>query len=441
MADAISIMPSSPASPADAKTHTISVTPPGAPVQATPVVRGLSPPWYTVVFLPYGTTTGFFTITLGYTLANHGISFKTIAGVAGLFLLPNTLAFVVGPFLDIWLNPKKWYLLSMVVGAVCLLALGLAPETPQTTSLLNALALACGIAFTAVLSAGTASMTLTTPMARRATVSGFAQVGTYSGIGAGGGAALWLATHGAGQAGAAIIMSGLCIVCAAPVLWLRLPARPDGQKLADQTLDLGKALWELFTTRNGVLTVLVQTMPAGIGASFRMMAGLATQWKADANLVALTIGGLGALISIPGCIVGGYLCAKITGKAGYVAVSLVLAIAGTVMALGPRTPFAFAAQVLFANFLLGICVTTCQAVVYEFLDHRATATMASVLNSLSNLPVVAMTFLVGWSQARFGTTNMMLQEAVLGAVAVVGYAILVRLWRPPSLAHGGGGRP
>lgn len=432
MADAISVTPLGVALPADPTARSIPVASPGVALPATPVVRGLSPAWYTLVFLPYGTTTGFFTITLGFTLAQHGISFKTISGVAGLFLLPNTLAFLVGPFLDIWLNPKRWYLISMVVGAVCLLTLGVAPESPQTTLLLNALALACGIAFTAVLSAGTAAMTLTTPMARRATVSGFAQVGTYSGIGAGGGAALWLASHGAGQAGAAIIMAALCVVCAAPVLWLRLPPRPDGQKLAHQTVDLGKALWELFTTRNGVLTVLVQTMPAGIGASFRLMAGLAGQWKADANLVALMMGALGALISIPGCIVGGYLCAKITGKAGYVAVSLVLAIAGTIMALGPRTPMAFAAQILFANFLLGICVTTCQAVVYEFLDHRATATMASVLNSLSNLPVVVMTFLVGWSQARFGTTNMMLQEAALGAVAVVGYAVLVRLWRPTS---------
>jgi predicted MFS family arabinose efflux permease len=254
-------------------------------------------------------------------------------------------------------------------------------------------------------------------------------VGSYSGIGAGGGAGLWLVTHGAGPSGSAIILCGLAVLCAAPALWLRVPPRQPGLKVTHQTLDLGKALWQLFTSRAGILTVLVQTMPAGLGTSFRLMAGLAGEWKADANLVALVMGALGALISIPGCIFGGYLCAKITGKAGYVAVSLVLAGTGTFMALGPHTPTAFAVQMLFNSFLLGIAVTTCSAVLYEFLDHRATATMASVLTSLNNLPVVVMTFFVGWAQARYGTTDMMLLEAAIGVVCVVGYAALAWHWR------------
>jgi predicted MFS family arabinose efflux permease len=141
------------------------------------------------------------------------------------------------------------------------------------------------------------------------------------------------------------------------------------------------------------------------------------------------MGGLGALISIPGCIFGGYLCAKITGKAGYVTVSLVLAAEGIFMALGPHTPLAFAVQILLSSFMLGSAVTTCQAVLYEFLDHRATATMASVLTSLSNAPVVTMTFLVGWAQARYGTTEMMLLEAAVGVFCVVGYAALAWHWR------------
>jgi hypothetical protein len=55
--------------------------------------------------------------------------------------------------------------------------------------------------------------------------------------------------------------------------------------------------------------------------------------------------------------------------------------------------------------------------------------MASVLNSLSNLPVVVMTFLVGWAQTRYGTTEMMLLEAALGVVCVAGYAALIWHWR------------
>jgi MFS family permease len=396
-------------------------------------VRGLAPPWYTLLFLPFGMTTGFITITLSYVLAHHNVDFAAISGVVGLFLLPSSLGFLIGPVLDICLSPLRWYLLSMALGTACLLGMGLSPLTQQTIPALGVLSLTCGVAFAAVQAAITAAMSLTTPVEIRAKVSGWSTVGSYSGIGAGGGAGLWLVTHGAGPSGSAIILCGLAVLCAAPALWLRVPPRQPGLKVTHQTLDLGKALWQLFTSRAGILTVLVQTMPAGLGTSFRLMAGLAGEWKADANLVALVMGALGALISIPGCIFGGYLCAKITSKAGYVAVSLVLAVAGTVMALGPHTPTAFAVQLLFGSFLLGIAVTTCQAVLYEFLDHRATATMASVLNSLSNVPVVIMTFLVGWAQARYGTTEMMLLEAAIGVACVVGYAALVWHWR-------GGGR-
>jgi MFS family permease len=392
----------------------ISVAPSGATPPADPPVRGLASPWYTLLFLPYGMTQGFITITLSYVLSHHGVSFAAISGVIGLFLLPSSLGFIVGPILDICLTPQRWYLLSMAVGTACLLALGLAPLTPQTTPVLDLISLICGFALTAVISTATAAMTLTTPVAARAKVSGWTTVGMYSGIGAGGGAGLWLVSHGAGPAGAVIILSVLNVLCAAPILWMRLPRRPAGLKVAHQTLDLGRALWQLFTTHAGILTVLVETMPAGLGTSFRLMAGLAGQWKADANLVALVMGGLGALISVPGCIFGGYLCAKITSKAGYVTVALVVAALGTFMALGPHTPLAFALQLLFSSFLLASATTTCQAVLYEFLDHRATATMASVLSSLSNAPVVAMTFFVGWAQDRYGTTGMMLQEAAIG---------------------------
>jgi MFS transporter, PAT family, beta-lactamase induction signal transducer AmpG len=411
----------------------ILVTPTGTEPPADSV-RGLAPPWYTLVFLPYGTTTGFITITLSYILAHHGVSFPAIAGVVGLYLLPSSLCFMLGPILDICLTSKRWYLLSVAVGTACLLALGLAPLTPQSIPVLSALSLICGVAFTAAINAATAAMTLTTPVATRAKVSGWIQVGTYSGVGAGGGAGLWLVTNGVGQSGAAIILSILSVLCVAPVLWMRVPRRPAGLKVAHQTLDLGRALWQLVTTRAGILTVLVQTMPAGLGTSFHLMAGLAGEWKADAGLVALMMGGLSALVSIPGCIFGGYLCAKITSKAGYVAVSLVLAASGTLMALGPHTPIAFAVQILGNNFLLGIAVTTCQAVLYEFLDDRATATMASVLYSLNNLPVVVMTFLVGWAQARYGTTEMMLLEAAVGVFCVVGYAALAWHWRVGAAA-------
>jgi len=84
------------------------------------------------------------------------------------------------------------------------------------------------------------------------------------------------------------------------------------------------------------------------------------------------------------------------------------------------------------NFLMGIAGSTSMAVICESLDARATAAMSSVLLSLLSVPTVLMTELVGWVQSRNGATAMLLVEAVIGAISVGAYAVLLLLWRPAT---------
>jgi len=102
-------------------------------------------------------------------------------------------------------------------------------------------------------------------------------------------------------------------------------------------------------------------------------------------------------------------------------------------------PAWFAAMVLINAFLLGVGFSSVAAVIYECLGASAAATVASLMSSLSNVPVVAMVAVVGWVQTRHGSTAMLLTEAGIGVVSVGAYAALAYAWRPEAASSSSAG--
>ena len=102
------------------------------------------------------------------------------------------------------------------------------------------------------------------------------------------------------------------------------------------------------------------------------------------------------------------------------------------MAWAPHTPLWFAGMVLGNGLLLGAGYSALSAVQFDCLGPRSAATVASVLGSLANLPLVAMLPIVGWVQTRHGSTAMLLCEAGVALVSVAGYAALAYAWRPEA---------
>jgi MFS transporter, PAT family, beta-lactamase induction signal transducer AmpG len=403
---------------------------PGASSQ--PQIGGLAAHWYLLLFMPSGLAQGFVNVTLSYLLGLHGVSVAVIAGVISLYMLPSGLRFVFGPILDVGLSSPRWYLVCLGTGAACLAALGFTPLTAEGVPILNVLALASGVAFMGSQSSATAAMVLTTPVEARGEVAGWTQAGYYGGIGAGGGVGLWLCNMGVSPAGAAVGLTILCLLCGAPILRMRAAPRPAGVPISHQALEFGRALRALVTTRTGVLVLFVVTMPAGLGSAINLMATVAGDWGASANMVAWVLGALSGMINVPGCVFGGYLCKLLPSRTAYVVSCLACAAAEAALALGPHTPTGFSLFILLNTFLIGIAASTSMAVICASLDARATAAMSSVLLSLLSLPAVIMTALVGWVQSRNGSAAMLLVEAVIGAVSVGGYALLLWLWRPQS---------
>jgi hypothetical protein len=106
--------------------------------------RAIAPPLYALVAALGGSSQGFVTVTLGYVLAERGVSVAAIATLVGLRLLPETWRILFGPLLDTSLTPRVWYLISAVGVAISTLLFGLLPVSAASLRLFDLLALAQG---------------------------------------------------------------------------------------------------------------------------------------------------------------------------------------------------------------------------------------------------------------------------------------------------------
>ncbi|MGI4877824.1 MAG: MFS transporter, partial [Janthinobacterium lividum] len=266
----------------------------------------------------------------------------------------------------------------------------------------------------------------------RGRIAGWATAGYLGGSGLGGGLGLWLATH-VGMTTAALTLAALCIACAWPMLLIRTPRVGAGRSFPLVLAGVGRDALALVATKPGLLTIVAITVPMGQGAFLTLLPSVAKDWGASADLTAWTTGLLAGLICVPGSLVGGYLCDRYPPQNVLAWSGVACALGELAMAYGPRTPLAFVAFALANNLLLGVSFAAVAAVIFVRLTGSSGGTVGSLLSSLCNVPVVATTLLLGAVSAPYGSTGMMLTEAVLGIVSALLYGGLAWLWRPRSL--------
>jgi MFS family permease len=398
--------------------------------------RPLAPPLYGVMTLSPGAMQGLVTVTLGYVLAHRGFTAAEIGVLIGLFLLPAAMRFVTGPLLDLVLGPRAWALLSILASSICALILAVTPLTRTAMPLLAADVFALGVVGNVLYTALGAALAVTTPNRQRGAVAAWMSSGFIGGIGLGGGLGLWLATHAGGLGNAALTLAALTLLCATPLVRLRVPPVAGRAQFRAHMAGVWAAAADLARTRAGVLAAIVVTLPVGLGAAANLLPAVADDWRASADLVAAVTGVFGGLIAAPGAILGGYLSDRFPRRAFFLAAALAYGAAEAAMAFAPHTPLAFAIFVPLGAFLLGAPTAACNTVMFERLGAEGAATVVAILGSLANLPVSVMTAFVGYVETAHGATAMLAAEAGVGVVAAVAYVLLAWLWRPsPTLAH------
>jgi MFS family permease len=404
--------------------------PPVADSSAAGTRRAVHPLLFLVQFLPFGASSGFVIVTLGYQLAHRGVPTDGVAGVIALSYVPHTWRFLWAPIVDTTWTRKRWYLAGTALcgGGMCLTGLA-ADAAHLSLALVGGLLVAYNVGATVLSMAVESLVAAVVPDDLRGRTSGWIQAGNLGGQGLGGGLALWL-IQGAGwscgaAAGALALLFALCCLSL-----LRLPdpppvvavqgrdARPAELGLLANARAIALDLWGLVRSRTGALAVLICFLPIGSGAASNLWSAVADDWHAGANIVAFVNGAASGLISAAGCLAAGWLCDRFDRKTMYCAFGLLVVACALGMAAMPRTPTQFVLWTSLYAFAVGMGYTAYSAVVFEAIGHTAAATKFSLLAALSNAPIQYMTLVDGAASARWGNGGMLLVDAACGAAGV-----------------------
>jgi len=383
---------------------------------------------YLLLIVPFGLTSGFLTVTLGYQLAHKGVGAADIAGLIALSYIPHPWRFLWAPLVDTTLTRKRWYTMATLACGLGFLASGVLTDRPAVSlSALGAVLVAQGFAATVLSMAVESLMAVTVPDARRGRVAGWFNAGNLGGAGLGGGLALWLIEGAHWTAGASgTVLLAVCAACCLPLLRLREPFTRDHAhaSLVAHSRHIFADLWALARSRIGALAIVICFLPIGSGAAQNLWAVVAGDWHAGAETVEVVNGALGGLVSAAGCLAGGWLCDRMDRKTAYCVFGALQMVVAVAMALSARVPAEFVVWTTTYVFVQGLTYAGFSALVLEAIGQTAAATKYSLFAALGNMPIAYVTLIDGHANDRWGTRGMLLTEAACGALGILVFVVL-----------------
>lgn len=390
--------------------------------------RATHPVLFLLLFVPMGISNGYVAVTLAFLLAGAGVGLDAIAVLGNWSLFPQTWKFLVAPLVDTTLTNKTWYLITAVLTGVLIAVTGLVPAAASnlTPITICVFLISLASAFTAL--AADSIMAHATRPEEKGRAGGWSQAGNLGGSAIGGGLGLWLAQNlspagdrgvglwlahhsgitwfaGAGawlgdHMAAAVVGSmavGLLCILTCPALSYvhEPPSEQRGTNFIANLANVGKDLWSVLQSRKGLVAFVAMWLPISAAAMTQLWAGAAQDWHASSDWVVLINGMLGGVISMVGCIAGGWLCDRMNRMVAFNAFSLVCCVCALAAAFSPRTE---AMYILFVGVYLlitGFCYAAFGAVVLEAIGKGAAATKYNVLAGIANVPIIYMAYLDG----------------------------------------------
>jgi len=434
------------------------------PERVTPE-RSTHPVLFLILFVPMGISNGYVVVTLGYLLAAAGVGVDAIALLGVWSLLPQLFKVIGGPLVDTTLTNKAWYLVSALATGLLIASTALLPADGAHLTLITVLVFVISVASAfSALAADSIMAYATTPEAK-GRAGGWSQSGNLGGSSIGGGLGLWLSqnlTPGANQAAghwltrhtglggfaeagvwmahhvsAAVVadcfVGALCVVTSLALFFVHEPkVEHRAGSFFKSVESVGKDLWSLLQSRKGLLAFVAMCLPISVGAMTQLWSAVANDWHTSANWVALINGVLGGVITMGGCIVGGWLCDKMNRMAAFNLFSLITCACALMMAIAPRTQAMYILFVGLYMLITGFCYAAFGAVVLEAIGKGAAATKYNLLAGIANGPIMYLSWLDGkahvwhapsWIPWR-GATLMLAAEVV---IPLLGTAVFIAL--------------
>jgi len=405
-------------------------------VRALAVVSRKTPSsLFLLLLTPFGVSAGYVSVTLAFMLAKAHMPTAAIAGIVAFSVWPQTWKVFWAPMVDTTLNAKSWYLIGVVLTALSILALSIAPATIKNAPVLIGLVIVSSLASTLVSMSSELFMAHGIEDERKGAVSGWSQAGNLGGGGLGGGAGLYVAQHVSAPWISGAVLAGLCLVCAVGLLFVDEPQQVARRRRYIETLKaLFVDLLSVVRSRLGLLALVLMLLPIGSGGASGLWAAIAGEWHAGAETVELVNGVLGGLASLIGAVAAGFICDKIDRRWAYCLFGGALAAVAIAMALLPRSPMVFIVATLAYALVLGACYAAYSAVVLEAIGKGAAATKFNLMASVSNIPISIMIAADGQTHDRYGTNGMLFGEAGLAILAAIAFGVFVRATRGQAVA-------
>lgn len=384
-------------------------------------------PWvFLVLGSPFGVMSGYLTVTIAWQLAQAGIGVGPISALIATSFIPHTTKFLWAPLVDATLNNRLWYLITGVLSAAGLVAMGLVPADHANLALLTSVTLVANFAVAVVGMTAQALMLTSVRPEQYGRAGGWFQAGNLGGGGVGGGLGLMLAQHMSQRSGPALVLGAICALCIVPLAFVHEPheERPLA-RVGPALVGVVKDIWQLACSKPGALALVLSFLPIGSGAAAGLWSAVASDWKASANTVALATGVVSGVVMMVGSITGGWICDRMDRKNAYMLFGVAQALCAVAMAVLPHTEFWYIVMTLAYAFVTGLTYAGFSAFVLESMGLGGAATKFSLYASLSNTPIAYMTTVDGWAHGKFGPSGMLFAEAIAGALGLA-FFILVR---------------
>lgn len=378
--------------------------------------------------LPYGISSGFVSITLPFFLTGAGFSVAAAGAIVAVGVSANLWLFLWGPLADLTLTPKRWYLIGLTTGAISIFALSLIPFQQSAVAILTVMVFVSQIATTLVVLPVGGLMAHTVPEEKKGRAAGWYQAGNLGGNGVGGGAGVWLGAHMSKEFAGSTL--ALVMLLAAFALHFASDVRivSPGESFRARMRLLGRDLLAMLRLAIPLLTIVLVASPIGAGAMNNLWSAVASDWQASADMVALVTGVLNGIVAALGCIAGGWVVDRYGRWWAYFGFGIALAFVAIVMAALARTPLVYEIGVLVYAFFVGAGYAAFSAMVVHAIGRGVASTKYAFCQSLGNLPVVYMTALNGYVHDRYGTSWMLMNEALVAiACVILGLLVLRRI--------------
>ncbi len=390
-------------------------------------------PFYTFfLMMPSGMSQGFVTVALPYLLTKNGFPVALTAGIVAIGLSANLWRFLWGPVVDITLSAHKWFWIGIVATIVTLLLICFIPFTIKGAAFLSLIVFISQVATTITLLPINSIIAKSIKENKKGEASGWYQAGSLAGMGFGGGAGLWLATHfSLISAGLSLCMAS--ILFALVILLIKDIPHHKEKTILQEIKNMGKDIFTMIKFPAALFVIILIMTPMSSGAMANLWSAVAKDWKVSVNTVVLITGLVSGVVSALGCIAGGFIADKWGVWYAYLGTGLICALVPFLMALMPYQPAVYIVGVLVYAFSMGLGYATFTAIIIFVIGKKNVATKYSLLASLGNLPVVYMTTFDGWTHDKFGSRNMLTAEAFMGILFVIIFFLILKRMKAKKL--------